>query len=412
MVKESKRKLAGFLAMVILAVSCMCPVGGTTMNAATKKATLETNEKYGHVYKNRRNYTYLRMNNMKKDAVYSVSVSNEKIAKFVAFTGDAFSFYLKKAGTCKVTIREKYKGKIKKVGTATIIVENGKEWNDDEEGLYLRYKEIIMEKGTKIPLETVIGEQNITKIDVENKEIVSYENKKYIKANKIGTTKWNFIYKETTFDENDNIVYIPTTKSLKFTVVEPAKGKKAESNRKLAKQINTYCKTKVTSKNADALLKKISLLNVKLSKTSGFIQFNEKNQSGRVMIPAEYRWSDLSAAKERCMVKSSVNHVALGISLEAVKVTKMTPKKVTVKLAKAINSTEVATLEGERYGIILWDKKGNSYYFDANLKAGSKTITGTVADWAKPKAGQTYYAQLTNKKNKTVKTVTIKCTKK
>lgn len=430
--QENKKKLAFMLAMIVLIVSVMFPIKNETGNveAAEAKAKLGNKSENFTFYNDHKNYVKIRVENMKKDAKYSVSVSDETIAQFVAYTEFAFTFWVKKPKDFKVTIKETYKGKVRKVGTETVLVEKYEKERDDSDGNYAiqYYDQLIMEQDTKIPLDEIVFLEGDVEKDFGNEEIVSVEDNKFIQANNVGTTDWHFTYEREILDEDGSRIQKQEHTSIKFIVEEQDKGKEMQENRKMAEQINQYCITKVTKENANELLRKICIVDAKVrNRYTDFIdtlgncrgEFDEESGEykeiniGQVMIPTIYHWEDLYRVKTQCELKSTIHQVdnSNGISLEALKITKLTPNKVTLQLAKAPDSTEVAFLEGEKYQIILKDKKFQEYHFKADLKQGRKTITGKLTEGSSLKVGQTYYATVSNKKDKTVKNIKAKCIK-
>ena len=99
MLTENKRKLALIVVLTLL-INCVYFMQGTTgaAEAATKKAKLGTMKTTYYFEKGERSYVKVPIKNMKKDAKYTVSVSNEKVAEFINFTLEEFHFRVKKTG--------------------------------------------------------------------------------------------------------------------------------------------------------------------------------------------------------------------------------------------------------------------------------------------------------------------------
>ena len=424
---ENRKKIS-FILSFILFISVIVPVqrASDKTEAATQKAVIEDVMGTDEFYEDSsNNFVRIWVRNMKQSAVYSVDISDKNIAEFSTFMEGVFLIRVKKAGTFTVTIKENNQGKIRKVGTETITIKakNRNDYiSDSENYATAKYKILIMEENTSIALSELLLYKGKVEMKSEDESIVSvHQNEKIVKAHKIGTATLNFTFEAEDENSVEDTNLRQYTESVEIRVVQQDNGTEMEAGREIAKKINEYCSTTITSKNAEELFNKICALDIKMSEDSS--EFIEKigiygepergieYQIGSVIIPANYTYDQLLRVKQQCKIAAGINVTAVGVSLEAIQVTKLTPNKVSLKLSHPVTRMESAVLKNQKYSIVLTDKKEQWYHFNANVKKGSRIITGTITNKMKLKAGQTYYAVLSNKNKKTIKTVKVKCKK-
>lgn len=405
--KETRRKCA-FLVAIILLQTSVLPLNGVVK---TTKAASKSIYVFGDTCFDSSTANYITVNfsnYYRVGGIYTATVSNTNVAEVTGSVHNEFSILVKKAETFKVTVKERYKGKTRNLGTKTVKMK--KNVNVSEEYAYINtyFNKVSMEQGTSIALPYIVDCVGNIKINTENANIVSlskFKGNDIITANEIGTTDIMLeIQKEKdgyyTYQEfEDGSSMIGERQYITINVVEKSENPESIEGCNKADKIAEYYNIEKTRENAFAMMKKIKALGIDSESCI--------NSEGKVVIPTQYSYEQIKGMLRKCENLMGLTGNEYGVSLEAVKMTKLTEDKVTFQLSHAVTEKELKAIDAGKYNLILSDKK-NWYYFTSTIKKGSTKITGTILN-GKLKKGQTYYAVTGGRKSKVIKTLKSKC---
>lgn len=406
-----KKKLALFLSFIMMLTLAIPFYGkGMEAEAGSKKATLVTKKQTAAYGENL--WTFVQVKNCNPKAKYSASISPKKNAEVFRSnmsedgTSLSVAVQIKKKGTFKVTVKETLGKKTRKVGVCTIKASKPKE-------MYVWSREKTMVKGQQYNVygDMSYGTKTGMSFKTTNPSVARVNKYGVVEARKAGTC--------TLFVRQNG-----KTEKVNITVTS---SKKEETRYKKLKKINDKVdklyKKKITKKNYASWYNEYC----SLAKDSRKYTYALAD-SGRYTL-------DDCRKKLAAFMKGQTKNSNYGASLEAVKLTKLSSKKLSFQLSKAVTKADMVNLLNGRgkyskkakagYLFVLTRTEGQTRYiytFTTSLKEGQRKgtakflsgykysiKTGRGAQLKSVARGKNYAYTLLSDRGTVIQRKTIKC---
>lgn len=415
-----KKKISIVLCIIFI-VGIFNLFGVPVETQAAKKATLDQTTVSGKIGE----FVRITVENPKRDAIYSATVSSSKIIglDYSSFQlgGKSdqqteqvvFGVDLLAKGSASVTIKETLNKKTRDVGTCKITVKEGDGSASYETSLPVLVEEankaggFSFEEGQSYGLINIFYDEDLLKkmtFKSSDNSIATVSSSGIVKAKKKGTVIIHINYKAPSGTKKWEV---------KFNITEKGTTAEAKKLSKLAKDITTYKNTKITKSNCVSVYNKL----LKLYEQLGDRIYIDNDYIIHVPLPFSHYTIFDNLEKYLCdKMETQTLTWGYGTSLQILSVSGIAKDKIEVTIPKPITEEYImynSILSGIPY------KKGNtiSYYFyvmdldgnedgrthfafEAKLKAGSKKFQAVVNRADLLNSNKTYYFEYLSGTNK------------